>query len=761
MNTHGFLLTRQWRDTPSGLEFVFWGTTREGPIRIVETGQEAVCFIHRDAIAHAPRRAPLELKALDGHPVDGLYFPSQRRLLTFRDSIPHWHERIFEGDVRPEDRYLMERYVRGSFSVSGRVHACNGYREFTNPTLAQGEYDPTFKIASLDIETEGLEGALYSIAVVSEDVERVFMVGEAPDTGSIRYVSDEKTLLEGFFHWFHELDPDLIVGWNLVGFDLWFLQQKCLALNLPFDIGRGRERAFVLESARPRQPATAKIPGRVALDGIELLKLAHYLFERFTLSHVAVELLGKDKLIGFQEGKVEEIRRLFREDKPALAAYNLQDCRLVLEIFEHADLVNFAVQRSRMTGLPLDRYGGSVAAFDFLYLPELHRAGYVAPSIGMTVAGELSPGGYILDPVPGIHENVLVLDYKSLYPSIIRTFKIDPLGMVVARDEDIEGYAEARFSRSTHILPQLVADLWAARDAAKRRKDKALAQAIKIIMNSFYGVLGSTGCRFYHPKLASSITRFGHHVIRESKTFIENEGFQVIYGDTDSVFVLLGSGYDGDAAVAVGQNLAGKLNAWWTERLRDERGIASHLEVEFETHYERFLMPTMRGSERGSKKRYAGLVRGEDGVARIEVKGLESIRTDWTPVARRFQYELFRRLFMGEPVEDFIRDTASDVLSGAVDDDLVYRKRLRKELDEYTSHVPPHVQAARKLDKPGEWVDYVITLNGPEPAEHRVSPIDYGHYLDRQLAPVADTILQFYDTSFAALTDRQMQMFET
>ncbi len=89
----------------------------------------------------------------------------------------------------------------------------------------------------------------------------------------------------------------------------------------------------------------------------------------------------------------------------------------------------------------------------------------------------------------------------------------------------------------------------------------------------------------------------------------------------------------------------------------------------------------------------------------------------------------------------------------------MYRKRLRQSLDAYRRNVPPHVQAARKTQNPGRWISYVVTRNGPEPVSNQVSPIDYQHYLDRQLGPVADGILHFVGDSFGRITADQMDLF--
>jgi DNA polymerase-2 len=755
----GFILTRTSRDTGDGCELEYWVASESGPARVRIALHEPVFFVEcgRGKVTGA-RREPLELATMPGVPVDGVYFRTLRQMREARESLDRQGVPAFESDVKPEDRFLMERFVRGSCLIEGEATAKPGYREFANPVLRPSDETPQFKVLSLDIETHGFEGAIYSVGVASPRGERVFMLGAGEDTGVVLYFPDEKALLENFFEWLAEDDPDLILGWNVADFDLMFMQRKCDELRIPFRLGRAKSKAFMVAAASQGQSAIAKVPGRVVLDGIHLLRLGFWDFESYALDHVASEMLGRKKLITGEKDRLAEIRRIFREDKPALAAYNLEDCRLALEIFEKARLVHFAAERSRLTGQAMDRQGGSVAAFDFLYLPRLHRAGCVAPDVGAAMP-EASPGGFVMESVPGLYDNVLVLDFKSLYPSIIRTFKIDPLGMARPGDDPVPGFGGANFNRERHILPGLVEELWRARDVAKRDKNTALSTAIKIIMNSLYGVLGTSGCRFFDARLASSITRRGHDLIRRSREWIETQGRQVLYGDTDSLFVLVGPGVGEAECAAIGGRLAEGLNAWWTETIHKEFRLDSHLEIQFEKHFLRFFMPTIRGTEVGSKKRYAGYVQTAADAFEVEFTGMESVRTDWTPLAREFQRELFRRIFAGEPFEDYIRETASAVLAGKHDAQLVYRKRLRRKLEEYTKVAPPHVQAARKLERPGRSISYVITLNGPEPVEARKSPLDYGHYLDRQLAPVADAILHVFDQTFEKLTSRQMEMF--
>lgn len=785
----GFLLTRQFRDTREGLELGFWAATDGLPLWLRYPQQEAVCFTPRTANVPARagiRRKPLELLSMEGEPVDALYARTWRSL----SELSSTGASLLESDVKPHDRFLMERYVRAGVTAYGEVIEHESYLEMINPRLKpwqqqecqQQEPDPQdsgrgdhaqerrpqlIRLA-LDIETRGSSRELYSIAgAVAGGDARVFMVGtdadQVRDGYLLHFGHDERTILDAFFAWVAEVDPDVLTGWSVVGFDLAFLDNKCKSLGMRFAMGRGPELASVFQGGNQRHtgPRIARIPGRAVLDGIDLLKAAFYSFESFSLENVAREFLGVGKLIAPKADKVGEINRLFREDKPQLADYNLRDCTLVNEILDKADLVSFAVARASLTGLALDRLAGATAAFDNLYLPALHRAGRVAPNVNTDAAGVASPGGYVMDSLPGLYKNVLVLDFKSLYPSIIRTFFVDPLALAVS-DEDtrsVPGFIEARFHRERHILPGLITSLWAARDAAKAARNAPLSTAIKIIMNSFYGVLGTTACRFHDARLASSITRRGHEIITGTRDWVEAQGYRVIYGDTDSVFVLVGDGVPDNEADSVGQKLAQGIDEHWQRDLRERFELRSHLEVEFETRYARFFMPTVRGMPTGSKKRYAGLVQEPGKEAQLVVKGLEAVRTDWTPLAREFQRELLRRVFLDLPVESYVIDTRDAVLSGEYDDKLVYRKRLRRGLGDYQRNVPPHVQAARKLARPGNTIRYVITVNGPEPAEAQESAIDHEHYLERQLAPAADGVLQFLGTSFSAMTDAQLGLF--
>jgi DNA polymerase-2 len=396
----------------------------------------------------------------------------------------------------------------------------------------------------------------------------------------------------------------------------------------------------------------------------------------------------------------------------------------------------------------MDRLGMMSAAFDHFMLPKMHRKNFAAPNIKDIVLTEHSAGGYVLDPKPGIYNDVVVLDFKSLYPSIIRTFKIDPYSRLMSDVNTLTTPGGYKFSSTEHFLPDFIGQLMKQRAEAVKKKIKSLSQAIKILMNSFYGVMGSTGCRFYHPHLPSAITSTGQWLLLQSKEYLESKNYEVVYGDTDSLFIRI---LDQEKLNSFyGKNLAEELNIYWKQRLKDEFNVTSYLELEFEKYYRKFIITPMRGAEAGAKKRYAGIV-AENEKENLEFVGMESVRSDWTRLAKEFQVELYKRVLYNEEIQRWMNDFVDKVYKGGFDEKLIYKKRLRKDVDEYVKNVPPQVRAARMLSDAGSTVYYVITRRGPVPVELNTKDIDYQHYIDKQLKPIADSILVLLNLSFDSI----------
>lgn len=816
----GQLLTSRWYEGETNTELEFWFASQSGPLCVL-VDQPSVCFIATDEQEKVLRLARAEgiavtlrevqLKSFNLQPLVACYL-RQEDIYRFNYLLADWDIKVWEYDLRPTDRYLMERFIRSYADIEGQWQQRDGFmlchqgRMRPSQPLENSEDKAKLSILSVDIETsfpkKGKKDRLFSIAYHGEiycagqrqEVKQILMISDSSNKPSEKegekeakhthYLENEIQLLNVFFSQIQTLDPDVIIGWNFIQFDMRFLQKKCEELNVPFLLGRNQQEVTWRHDQSNANRSYVHVPGRCIIDGIEMLRQAQYQFESFALDAVAEELLGRHKLIT-GEAKVfpgydHEIEYLFDHDKPALAAYNLEDCILVSDIVAKTELIDFAIQRSSLTGLLLDRMGGSVAAFENLYLPLLHRNGYVAPNYGEGFSEIKSPGGFVMDSCPGLYDSILVLDFKSLYPSIMRTFKIDPMGLIEGLHQSvgIAGFNGGLFDREKHCLPDLITMLGQQRDQAKKEHNHHLAQAIKIIMSSFYGVLGSEGCRFFDVRLSSSITQRSHEIIQRSALWIEQQGYQVIYGDTDSVFVWLKEKKSQAQADVIGKQLSSALNGWWSTILLEEHQLESFLEIEYETHYKKFFMPSIRGAEVGSKKRYAGTIQTATGENdSIVFKGLEAVRSDWTLLAREFQQELFKRIFADEEYQTWMKQEVTDLMDGKKDQQLIYRKRLRQPLADYQKNIPPHAKAAAVLELwrkqqglpalyeySGGRIQYLMTTSGPQPvdivqASAGALQIDYQHYLEKQLAPVCDGLLALYDTSFSEICGSQMSLF--
>ena len=576
---------------------------------------------------------------------------------------------------------------------------------------------------------------------------------------------DERAALEAFCDRIRQFDPDVLTGWNTIDFDFTVLERLAARLRHPFNLGRDAGPIRLRKAEGYFGSGQATIPGRLVLDGIDLLRGAFVRMDDYSLDAVAREVLGEGKAVkGDVRDRVGEIIHNYKHDLVAFALYARTDARLAYRIVERLNLIPLAFARSRLTGMTPDRVAASIASFDFLYLSELEHEGIVAPTVRSRDSRVYAAqqGGHVLEPMSGLHRNVWVFDFKSLYPSIIRTFNIDPLSYVAdpRGGADLIETPAGAFRREPAILPRLLDELFPRRDAAKKAGDEVASHAIKILMNSFYGVLGTPACRFYNPALANSITGIGREMLLWSKRWFEEAGFRVLYGDTDSLFVHSGAN-DPDRAREQGRRLATALNTDIARYISERWRVQNRLELEFEKLYLKLFLPRARHSTRGASKRYAGLLHDENADS-IEFVGMEVVRRDWTALAKEVQRELYQRLFADQAVDQYLAEIVQRVRNGELDDALVYRKNLRKDTEDYTATTPPHVAAARKSTQTaGRLISYVMTTAGPEPIDNVQHPLDREHYVLKQVKPVAEPVLATLGLDFERVIgdDRQIDLY--
>ncbi|MCR9279485.1 MAG: DNA polymerase II [Pseudomonadaceae bacterium] len=684
---------------------------------------------------------------------------------ALRDSLHASGLVTFEADVRFAQTFLLDRQLRGSIAIEGHSAAAEGVDHcFDNPRLEPANCDIALRVLAFDIETHPAADKLLAISLYGLGADEVFIVDASGREMPQRAIAcrTQGAAITRFCERVRELDPDVLTGWNVIDFDLTVLARVAARERVTFHLGRDSQELRLRPAEGYFGSSQATITGRLVLDGVDLLRGAFVRMDSYSLDAVAKEVLGEGKAVaGDVNDRLAEILDNYARDLPAFALYARTDSRLVLDILSELKLIPLAQARSRLTGMTPDRVSASIASFDFLYLMHLHQRRLAAPSLARPASRALpQAGGHVLDSVVGNHPRVWVFDFKSLYPSIIRTFNIDPLGFAQAMQDpqlaSVQTSQGTRFARGPAILPGLLDDLFPQREAAKQRGDAVASQAIKILMNSFYGVLGTSACRFANPAIANAITGMGKRLLLWAQQWFEARGHQVLYGDTDSVFVASNASTD-EAAVRQAERLAPQFNddlaSWLTQRWQ----VDSQLELEFEKLYSQLVLPAVRGGTTGARKRYVGLRNGS-----VEFVGMEVVRRDWTALARDTQRRLYEALFAGDPVDEYLRERIAQLRRGELDDHLIYHKGLRKPLDSYATGGPPHVVAARKMtSKPGRIISYVMTIAGPEPVESLQHEPDREHYIERQVRPIAEPVLLALNLDFDQVIgdDTQLGLF--
>jgi DNA polymerase-2 len=686
----------------------------------------------------------------------------------------HHEADLYESDVKPVFRFLIDNGINGTLNIEGDYQNSERVdRVYYEPDITPVKnFKPKLKIISLDIETDGTGKNLYCIGLSGENYEKCFIVSDKKLKNSVSCSSEEECLLK-FKEELIKLDPDVITGWNVIDFDLSSIRNKFRKHKIPFDIGRNNRQIIIRSDESFFRQASVDIPGRQVLDALYLIKdpfiqeaptIKRGAFGSYTLESVSQAILGEGKLIKGNK-RHEAIEKYYHSalesEQQKLVDYNLKDCTLVYDLIEKTKMLDLAIERSQLTGLPIDRLTSSILAFDISYIRESRKKGYVSPSTHYSTKENKIMGGYVKSPESGIYENIIVLDFKSLYPSIIRTFNIDPASFLEKKQSgSIEAPNGAYFKNTEGVLPAIIENLHQARELAKKEKRELSSYAIKVIMNSFFGVLASPNCRYFNMTMANAITHFAQFIIKLTASEIEKKGYEVIYSDTDSVFIK--TNCNTEKAEQLGKEIPKFINEFYNLYVYKNYNRKSFLEIQFAKLYLSLMFPKTRSEEASAKKRYAGLIVNKDGLEEIEITGLEAIRGDWTDAAADFQKELLTRVFHNAPLDSFIKEYVKKIKDGKMDSKLVYRKSIRKSLKEYTKTTPPHVKAARKLEViESNIIEYYMTLDGPEPIQALKHKLDYEHYIDKQIKPIANQILSLTGKSFDDTTkgSKQTKLF--
>ena len=683
-----------------------------------------------------------EMKTFSGEPVIKILTLYPKDVADLRRNLQEKDIECYEADIRFAYRFLFDSNIRGFLKIEGEYKKGERVdRVYENPDLTPvTPCDIPLKTVSLDIEVNESTGEVVCLTLYDGGYTTFLLKQKDAHAESC---TSEMELLSKFKKELLRMNPDIITGWNVVDFDLTYLQERFRKHKLTFDLGRSEALTkFRTESSFIRA-SRAKIDGRMVLDAMHLLRDFFIKLEDYKLGTAGIAILG--------EGKIEiekDIGKVWKENPSLLVKYNQKDAKLVHDIIEKKRLIELSERMTSITGLQLDRVKAAIASLDSLYLRESQKKGVVCPSVSGRSRTRVT-GGLVQEPHYGVYDYVLLFDFRSLYPSIMATFNIDPL-TYTEEETRIKAPNGVYFTDEPGILPEIILDLLERRQKADIYEEQ---YAIKIIMNSLFGVFGNPNCRFYNSKIANAITSFGRYFLEQTTEKVEAMGYNVIYGDTDSLFVVS----DAESlkeATQDGDVIEQTINEFYNGYVQQYYKRKNHLQLEFERVYEKFLLPKQRHLKKGAKKRYAGYHEGE-----IDIVGLEYVRRDWTELAKKFQYHLLEKVFSGENIDEYIRKTVKDLKTGALDDLLIYKKGVRKDLDQYTKTTPPHIKAARKMDDFSDRViSYVMTKRGPEPVDGTPKRIDYDHYIEKQLKPIANSILHFYNKSFTDVVTGSKQM---
>ena len=675
----------------------------------------------------------------------------------------------YEADIRFEYRYLIDNGIQGGLEIEGNYEV--GYRTdriYKNPEIKFVYYKPpNLKVLSLDIESNKESSEIYCISLICDNEKHSLIVSENKFKNAVS-CKDEEELLEKFVQLIISIDPDIITGWNVINFDLDLIQKRCRKHKIDFLIARDDSKCKIRIESNFFRESKATICGRQVLDALHLLKVSFIKVKDYKLNTVASEILNDKKLIQFKnlKEKYKELEELYNNDQQKLIDYNFKDAELVLKILEKTKVLDLTIHRSLLTGMPLDRVNASIASLDSLYIKEARKRNIVVPTGKFALKEEGIKGGYVKEGIPGIYDYILVLDFKSLYPSLIRTFNIDSYSYVsdCKGKNLIKAPNDACFRNENGILPFILTKLYHEREKARKEKDELTRHAIKILSNSFFGVLGNPSCRFFDMNVVNAITHFGQYIIKLTYDEIEKLGYKVIYQDTDSSFVI-SNAKSLEEANEVGRKIEKQINEFYKEFINKEYNRKSFLELSFDKCFVKFIMPKLRKAETGAKKRYAGLIL-KDGKEEIKFTGMEFIRSDWTGLAKKFQHELFDRIFHNKEVVDYVKNFLKDLKKGKYDDLLVYKKVMRKEIGDYAVDTPTkkvvNKLLAQGITLESNIISYIMTEDGPEHVDHLQHKIDYEHYIDKQIEPIADAILIFFNTNLDNLLkgNKQNSLFD-
>ncbi len=643
--------------------------------------------------------------------------------------------------------------------------------------------EPKFspKTLAYDIEADELkigEGEIIMVSLVGSDgFKKVISWKKLPKSEKtpkyVEYVSNEADLLKRFVEIIKEYSPDILVGYFSDGFDLPYLKARAEKHKIKLALG--------IDGSQPRffrgNVLTGKIEGIVHVDLLRFIRTVYAQYmksETLSLNEVASEFLGDKK----KEFKIKHSSELSSAELRKYFEYNLHDSVLTLALFEKfwPDMVEFTriIQEPlfEITRAGLSKFMENYILHNlkrFNEIPE-KRPTYnqIAERRGLRVEG-----AFVLEPKPGLYENIVMFDFTSMHTSIIISHNISRGTLLSKKErgayespEIFERGKKVRyyFSKKPGFFPELLKEIFELRRKFKEEYKKnpnpitkARSNAFKVLSASAHGYVAFFGARYYSHEASASILAFVRKFNKEIIEKVEKNGFITIYGDTDSIAFLRG-----DKSKKEIKEFLKKLNS----------GLPGVMHLELEDFYKRGLWVTTRGGGAGAKKKYALLK--ENGE--IKIRGFESVRRDWCALSREVQNNIIRTILEDgneKRALDHFKRVAGKLKKREIKkEELIIKTQLKKPLSEYKA-ITPHVIAARKMKEKGIPVSggNLISYYIAQPKDRKKSKLvrervklpdetgeyDVEYYLENQLVPAVENIFQVFGINIKKVVKESAQ----
>jgi len=686
---------------------------------------------------------------------------------NLKDVIYDWDsvESVHEYDIRFVRRYLIDKGITPLTLLSAEGEAVP--EKLKVPAIKADKIeqvsDDTIKnprILAFDIETAGIHGQkiqpektpIIMIALYGENFKKVITWKKFKADDYVEVVPSEADLLQRFAELVDEYKPDFLAGYFSDGFDFPFIKARAKKYKLDLELGLDYSEVRVSRGT----PKTAQLAGIVHFDVFKFVQRAvrkTLQTDSYKLDAVAEEILGEKK-IDVDLSKLAQAWNENSEELGEFTRYNLHDARLTYKLCINL-LPNF-FELVKVVGLsPYSINRMSFSQFVEWYImrqvKSLKEIAPNRPSYNTQMARQQRrlKGAFVFQPTPGLYKDIIVFDYRSLYPTIIASHNISPgthgCDCCEGRNKAPIDMMDVWFcTKKKGFASSIIEDLISRRSRIKeilKEKDDVLLNArswaLKDLANSFWGYLGFSAARWYCVECAESILGWARYYIKDVIDKAEKSGFKVLYSDTDSVFIALGEKDKKDALKFV-ENI--------------NKDLPGMMELEYQGFYPGGIWVSTKSSESGAKKKYALL----DEAGKIKIAGFETVRRNWSFIAKDVQKEVLGLVLREQDASkalSYVRKVVDDLKNSRIPvEKVAIHTQLSKDIDEYDS-IGPHVAAAQRMKSkglavgPGVLIEYVVTKGVGRirdkvklPDEVRPEDYDADYYIDHQIVPGVEKI---------------------